>query len=37
MEAADAFQASLTTAKLSGIVNQTIITSINELANKLRG
>jgi len=37
MEAADAFQISITTARLYGIINQTTTTSTNMLADKLRG
>jgi hypothetical protein len=36
MEAADALQTSITTARLYGIINQTTTTSINMLADKLR-
>jgi hypothetical protein len=37
MEAVDAFQTSTTTARLYGVINQTTTTSINKLADKLRG
>jgi hypothetical protein len=37
MEAADAFQTSINTARLYDIINQTTTTSTNMLADKLRG
>jgi len=36
MEAADAFQTSITTARFYGVINHTTTTSINTLADKLR-